>query len=143
MARGVNWTQEDLERFVRESKRGSEEPRPWSEAVPTKSKYNARKKQIGGMVFDSAHEARVYLALEARQRAGEITNIERQVTFELLPKSKQERAAKYIADFVVTYRDGSKLAVDAKGFRTRDYVLKRKMYRAFEKKRGWPPLEEM
>lgn len=36
-------------------------------------------------------------------------------------------AIKYVADFVVHYPDGLQVVVDTKGFRTKDYLLKRKM----------------
>ena len=51
--------------------------------------------------------------------------------FELQPsfkyKGKTIRAIKYIADFVITYPDGKTEVVDTKGYRTKDYLLKRKM----------------
>lgn len=54
-----------------------------------------------------------------------------QVPFELQPafkyKSKTIRVIKYIADFVIEYTDGRTEVVDVKGFRTKDYLLKKKM----------------
>ena len=40
-----------------------------------------------------------------------------------------ELAVKYIADFVVTYANGAQEVIDAKGMRTKDYVIKRKLMR--------------
>ena len=37
----------------------------------------------------------------------------------------------YIADFVVWYKDGSASIIDAKGVRTREYVTKRKLVKAY------------
>ena len=63
--------------------------------------------------------------------AGEVIDFERQVTFELQPKfrhsGKTERAIKYIADFFIKYKDGRTVVVDTKGFKTKEYLLKRKM----------------
>ncbi len=92
--------------------------------------------------FDSRKEARRWQELQLLQRAGKITDLQRQVEFELIPAQREpdaigprggkkpgkviERRAVYIADFV--YRKGGELIVeDCKGFRTKDYVLKRKL----------------
>lgn len=95
------------------------------------NKYHAKKKEVDGIVFDSKKEAEYYLTLCWMQKAGLVVKIERQVAFELQPsfkyKGKTERAIKYMADFVVTYKDGHTEVVDVKGMRTRDYVMKRKL----------------
>lgn len=101
-----------------------------------KSKYGARKTELDGMVFDSNHEARRYAYLKTLERAGEISGLERQVKYILVPAQAGEdgkiveRAVIYVADFV--YRDahsGEKVVEDAKGMRTRDYIIKRKLMR--------------
>jgi predicted nuclease of restriction endonuclease-like RecB superfamily len=62
-----------------------------------------------------------------------ITNIEEQVVYTLIPAQRgadgkiKERACKYIADFRITYGSGRTVVVDVKGFRTADYVIKRKL----------------
>ena len=38
-----------------------------------------------------------------------------------------ERAVSYIADFVYTDENGKTVVEDAKGFRTKDYIIKRKL----------------
>ena len=95
-------------------------------------KYGNRKTVVDGMVFDSMREARRYMELKMLQRAGEISNLRCQVEYELIPAQKDghgkvvERAAKYIADFA--YEENGKTFVeDAKGLRTREYILKRKL----------------
>lgn len=100
--------------------------------------------------FDSIHEYDVYLKLFQRRRCGEITDLHRQVPFELIPAateeyavSKQtrtgekqvkktrivERACHYVADF--TYmEDGRMVVVDAKSAitrKTKEYIIKRKL----------------
>jgi hypothetical protein len=65
------------------------------------------------------------------QRAGEISDLKRQVPFELIPKQEGERAVKYIADFVYTER-GKQVVEDVKSSATRkkaEYVIKRKLMR--------------
>lgn len=92
--------------------------------------------------FDSVHEYNVYQDLAARQRAGEISELSRQVVFELLPNQYEtscnkrgkivcklrERKVIYTADFA--YREGGRrVVVDAKSkaTRTRDYIIRRKL----------------
>ena len=96
-----------------------------------RSKYANEKAVAGGLQFDSRKEARRYQELRLLERAGEIQNLQRQVKFELLPSQRFdgkviERPVNYIADF--TYTENGKLVVeDTKGFRTKEYILKRKM----------------
>jgi len=90
------------------------------------TKYNARKCEFAGMTFDSRAELRRYKELRLLERAGEITDLRRQVEYELIPKQKGERRAVYTADFV--YREGGREIVeDVKGVKTRDYILRRKL----------------
>ena len=91
-------------------------------------KYRARRTEIDGIVFDSAKEARRYLDLKLLERCGEIRALELQVRYELLPKNGRERAVHYVAVF--RYEENGKLVVeDVKGVRTREYILKRKMFK--------------
>ena len=59
-----------------------------------------------------------------------ISDLEEQVKFEIIPKNEDERASHYIADFC--YYDLEKqcdVVEDVKGFRTAEYILKRKLMR--------------
>lgn len=65
------------------------------------------------------------------QKAGEIQGLEEQVVYELLPAQrrddgKMERPVRYIADFRWV-ENGFITVADAKGYRTKDYVIKRKL----------------
>lgn len=95
------------------------------------TKYYNRKVVIDGITFDSRKEGNFYCELKMLRMAGEVIDFERQVTFELQPKfkhfGKTERAIKYIADFVVHYKDGRTVVVDVKGDKTAVYRIKRKM----------------
>ncbi|QCP82397.1 DUF1064 domain-containing protein [Alcaligenes faecalis] len=98
-----------------------------------KSKYGNRKVTLDGYTFDSKREAMRYSQLQLLQRAGQITGLELQPRFELIPKQrrddgKAERACEYVADFRYTdTATGQQVIEDAKGMRTRDYVMKRKL----------------
>ena len=94
------------------------------------SKYHARKTTIDGIQFDSAKEAKRYTKLRDMQEAGEIQGLRLQVPFEILPSFECDgvkyRGMKYIADFVY-YRDGKQVVEDTKGWKTKEYRLKKKL----------------
>ena len=94
-------------------------------------KYHAKKTELDGITFDSRKEAQRYAELRLLERPGAIHNLQRQVRYALIPAQKKdgktiERACHYIADFV--YEENGKTVVeDVKGYRTKEYVLKRKL----------------
>ena len=95
------------------------------------SKYNSRKITRDGITFDSVKEYRRWCELSLLERAGTIQNLQRQVKFELIPSQRIdgkviERPCTYIADFVYT-ENGKMVVEDTKGFRTTDYIIKRKL----------------
>jgi len=106
------------------------------------TKYHSRKITRDGITFDSVKEYKRYCELSLLERAGEISDLQRQVEFVLLPAQREpdtvgkrggvikgktiELAVKYVADFVYT-EDGKTIVEDTKGFKTKDYILKRKM----------------
>lgn len=95
------------------------------------NKYGNRKVNLDGQVFDSVHEAQRYQELLLLLRAGAITDLQRQVPFELIPTQRHnnkviERPVKYVADFVYM-ENGERIVEDAKGVRTKEYVIKRKL----------------
>ena len=96
------------------------------------SKYHAQKTEVDGKKFDSKHESRDYLKLKSMEDSGIISNLQTQVSFELQPKyttkdGRKIRAITYRADFQYI-RDGVMYVQDSKGFRTKEYALKRKMF---------------
>lgn len=114
------------------------------------SKYNSSKIKIDGILFDSRKEAARYSQLRLLQRAGQISDLRLQVRFELLPAQYAdtdkvyvkgprkgqhkrrciEQSVVYVADFVYTECGTRKTVVeDTKGMRTKDYIIKRKLFR--------------
>lgn len=91
------------------------------------SKYGNRKiTGPDGQKYDSVKEYHRYGCLRLLERAGEISDLKRQVKFELIPKQVGERACNYIADF--TYMENGKLVVeDVKGVKTDAYKIKKKL----------------
>lgn len=111
-------------------------------------KYFSSKVKMYGMTFDSKTEASHYMKLKTRQENGEITNLQLQVEFEIIPKlvvdelkvlktktklvhKVLERAAHYTADFV--YEENGKIIIEEVKSRgtmlARDYPLRRKLIR--------------
>ena len=107
------------------------------------SKYHSRKITRNGMTFDSIREYQRWLELSLLEKTGHIEKLQRQVKYVLIPsqyeqtfdektgKPKQkcvEREVSYYADFVY-FKDGKWAVEDAKGFRTPEYMIKRKLMR--------------
>lgn len=97
-----------------------------------RSKYKAVKINNRFGKFDSKKEYERYLMLLDREKHGEISNLERQVEYILVPRQVDEKgktleqAVKYRADF--KYVEGGREVVeDVKGIKTRDYIIKRKL----------------
>lgn len=83
------------------------------------------------MTFDSVKEYKRFKELALLEMAGQVSDLQRQVKFELIPSQRingkvVERACTYIADFVY-FQDGQKVVEDTKGFKTKDYIIKRKL----------------
>ena len=93
-----------------------------------KNKYGAKKVNApDGQVFDSRKEYQRYCVLKMLERAGKISGLRRQVSYELIPKQKGERACNYIADFVYQDSTGNLVVEDSKGYRTDAYKIKKKL----------------
>lgn len=96
------------------------------------SKYKAVRVNNRFGRFDSRKEYNRYLVLADMEKHGEISELERQVEFLLIPSQRDERgkviekAVKYKADFRYM-QDGKVVVEDVKGIKTRDYIIKRKL----------------
>lgn len=82
--------------------------------------------------FDSNKELEYYFIFKDKQKRGEITDLERQVSIEIqpsfiTPSGEKIRAITYIADFTYYDRGGFKHYIDVKGFKTEVYKLKYKL----------------
>lgn len=101
-------------------------------SIIKKNKYHANKVEMDGVVYDSKKEAKRAAVLIQQEKYGIITNLQRQVSFELQPGYTNNKGAKirpitYRADF--TYeQDGKKIVEDCKGFRTKEYSIKKKIF---------------
>ena len=95
----------------------------------TMNKYGARKIKdpATGFVFDSKAEFIRWCELRIMERAGKISDLQRQVKYELIPKQKGERACTYLEDFVYKDSDGNTVVEDTKGVKTDAYRIKKKL----------------
>lgn len=103
------------------------------------SKYGNKKTVVNGITFDSQKEAGRYSELMLQLRAGEIRNLKLQPEFTLkeafrTPYGEKSGSVRYRADFSYErlVREGADTRVehvieDVKGFRTKDYELKKKL----------------
>lgn len=112
-----------------------------------RSKYGSRKQTVSGTTFDSRREARRFQELRLLELAGEISDLRLQVKYVLIPTQRApsfevykrgpnkgrrkpgkvlEKECAYIADFVYTKGDET-VVEDAKGVRTKEYIIKRKL----------------
>ena len=96
-------------------------------------KYNARKTTVCGRTFDSKREAEWYMMLREKQQLGKIKHIECQPTYTLLEgfrdnQGKPQKPISYTPDFLVEYDDGRREVIEVKGVKTRDYLLRKKLF---------------
>lgn len=109
-----------------------------------KNKYSNQKIKFEDKEFDSQKEARRYRELQLLEQQGIIKDLKRQVKYVLIPTQREpdtigvkggikkgkviEKECSYYADFV--YYDNElqqQIVEDTKGFRTTDYIIKRKL----------------
>ena len=108
------------------------------------NKYKNQNVIVDNIKFDSKKEANRYFELRALEKSGKIADLKRQVKYVLIPAQREpdrvgarggiikgkliERECSYVADFV--YKDlekGELVVEDTKGFRTPEYIIKRKL----------------
>lgn len=116
---------------------------------PKRSKYGNNKVEQDGIKFDSKKELKRYNELLLLQKAGEISDLQRQVKYELIPpiyeevvvqlktkekvvKKSVQLAITYTADFVYKDKNGTIIANDVKAskfFQDNSYKIKKKLFR--------------
>lgn len=117
---------------------------------PPRTKTGNQRFTLDGIEFDSKREAYRYAELSLLLKAGKIRDLQRQITYELIPAQREpdiigvrggitkgkciERSVSYVADFVyVDNETGETVVEDAKGYRQTEaamykvFVMKRKL----------------
>ena len=113
-----------------------------------KNKYNAKKVEYDGLLFDSQKEVLRYKELCLLCSEGVISNLQRQVKYILIPTQREpavlgprgglkqgkllENECSYIADFVYTVNETEEMVVeDVKGYKKGEaykvFTIKRKL----------------
>ena len=87
-----------------------------------KTKYRSYKTSVDGHTFDSLKEAEYYQNLKLRLKSNDIKGFCLQPTFILAP------GLKYKADFITFNTDGTYEVIDVKGFKTKEYIAKKKVF---------------
>jgi len=120
----VRWTEEDLARINSRLRRAISAP---LDVVPTaevidkrRSKYRNERQEWQGRSFDSKHELAKFKEYELERVAGKIRAVVRQVSFQLPGTHRRIRV-----DFMLVQNNGRIDFVDAKGFATKEWELKR------------------
>lgn len=96
-----------------------------------RNKFGAVKTTVDGEVFDSKGEAAWFLGLKAREKAGEIRRLRRQVKYALEANGVQ--VASYVADAVYEEKQAGKwveVVADFKGTRLPIFNLKARIFAA-------------
>lgn len=95
-----------------------------------KNKFNAKRVLHDGILFDSKAERNYYADLKLRERAGEVTDVDRQRPYDLIVNGIL--IARYVAD--VVYFDRilcRRRVVDVKGAPlTREFRIKQKLIKS-------------
>lgn len=91
------------------------------------NKYANQIVETDGLTFHSKREARRWGELRLLERAGVISELRRQVCYELAVNGTH--VCDYYADFVYV-EQGREIVEDAKGVRTKEFILKAKLLRA-------------
>lgn len=94
---------------------------------PPKSKYRNTRVEFNGKRYDSQREANEAAKLQALARAGKIRDYQEQKRIVLVPGNGKLRPIVYVADFYFVDLDGTPHVLDAKGFKTQVYRLKKRL----------------
>lgn len=97
------------------------------------NKYRAVRTTVNGIPFASKKEAARYQVLRLMEKCGKISNLQLQPRFTLQPlfvkkDGKVIRPIIYIADFLYLDESGKTIVEDCKGFKTKDFRIKQKMF---------------
>ena len=97
-------------------------------ARKARTKYGAKKTQVGEVTFDSKKEAQRFMELQLLERAGEISNLRRQIKIDLIGQyrpmyTRTGRKMRLTVDFAYV-EDDIEVLEDAKGMWTRDFEVR-------------------
>lgn len=137
----VDITGMGVSRIPAPESRGVESPasRKHGEAVPgliaPPAAAPSKFRNVATNGYHSKRESNRAADLKLLEKSGQIRNLREQVKYLLIPRQDGERECSYVADFVYELRGFTTdfgtiwnwTVEDCKGFRTPDYVIKRKL----------------
>ena len=96
---------------------------------PPLGKYRNKKTWYNGVEYDSGWEAQLAETYDVELAAGRIARWERQVDVIIIPEYVDQNNRRIIGvairlDFVVHHHDGTRDLVDAKGMKTKEWIIK-------------------
>jgi hypothetical protein len=111
-----------LEQYMSNPDIARRNPQLQPEPGPKPSKYGNKRTEYEGRVYASKREAERAQELDLIKRAGAVLHWSPQVSFEL------PGGVRYVADFVVIWKDWTVTVEDTKGFQTKEYRIKKKLF---------------
>ena len=122
----MRWTEDDYEEYLRKN---SKLPGQGLILKPVKkSKYNANRVRVDGILFDSQLEADYYSDLKLQLKMSTIKGFCRQPEFILQEGFGDIMPITYRPDFIVFFLDGTYEIVDTKGFETDEFKRTQKLF---------------
>lgn len=118
------WTLQQYQNYLNKTK------------TPSKNKlakFRNKKMEVDGILFDSQKEAYYYIELKIKLSKKEILKFTLQPEFLLQSAyvnkdGKPVREIIYIGDFQVWNNDGTVEIIDTKGFKTKEFRIKKKLF---------------
>ena len=93
-----------------------------------KNKYKNERTIYDGISYASIKEANCARDLDLRKKGKDIKDWSSQIPFGLLVNEK--KICRYIVDFQIIHKDNSVELVECKGYATRDWKIKKKLFEA-------------
>jgi hypothetical protein len=124
----MRWTEEQYTEYLRKNNK-----LPGQGLILTpvkKSKYNANRVRVDGILFDSQLEADYYSDLKLQLKMGTIRGFCRQPEFVLQEGFAATRPITYRPDFIIFHNDGTAEIIDTKGFETQEFRRTKKLFKA-------------
>lgn len=122
----LTFTEEWLAEYTRRTGKGARDHGPKMQKQPPepakrRGKYNAKPTAFNGKRYASRHEAERAAQIRLLWQGHQIAAFAEQVEF-LLPGG-----IRYRADFILLHHDGTFTVEDAKGYKTKEYTMKKKL----------------
>ena len=94
---------------------------------PKRNKYNARRTEYRGVMYDSKGEAGLAAQIDALITVGQVASVERQKRFDLIG-ANGSKIGTHRPDFLLTFADRHREVWEWKGCPSRDWILRKKLF---------------